>query len=41
MSTILFDKIAVSAGMRGINLFVNGEELAGVISGKIVPLTQD
>lgn len=38
---ILFDKVAVSAGMRGINLFVNGEELAGVISGKIVPLTQD
>lgn len=40
-TVVLFDRIAVSAGMRGVNLFVNGEELAGVISAKIVSLTLD
>lgn len=38
---VLFDRIAVSAGMRGVNLFVNGENLAEIVSGKIVSLTQE
>lgn len=40
-TVVLFDKIAISGGMRGINLFVNGEELASLISAKIVSITQD
>ncbi len=37
-TAVLFDRIAVSAGERGEQILVNGEELAGAVGAKLVDL---
>lgn len=38
-TAVLFDKIAISAGLRGVQILVNGEILAKLISAKLEELT--
>ena len=40
-TAVLFDKIAVSAGMRGVQVMVNPEELAAYIGASFASLVKD
>ena len=40
-TAVLFEKIAVSAGMRGKQIILNPEDLAKYVGGKFVPLTKE
>ena len=40
-TAILFDRIAVSAGMRGKQILVSPEALAGYVDGTFVSLTKE
>ncbi len=40
-TAVLFDHIAVSAGVRGAQIVINGEALAGYVGAEFVALTAD
>lgn len=40
-TAILFDEIAVSAGIRGAQIIVNGETLAEYLGAELIDLVQD
>ena len=40
-TAVLFEKIAVSAGMRGVQIMVNPEELAAYIGASFASLVKD
>ena len=40
-TAILFDEIAVSAGIRGAQIIVNGEALAEYLGAELIDLVQD
>ena len=40
-TAILFDRIAVSAGVRGKQILVNPEALAAYVEGEFVPLIKE
>ncbi len=40
-TAILFDRISVSAGQRGVQVLLSGEDLAKCTDGELVPLTME